>query len=616
MIELARACLLALVLASAARANGGGVILTPPADFTRIAPGSVETLLAGVHVKHAVEAEGAIWAATLDRGVAHRARGARELTWLDRKSGRLPADAVTRVARFQDQTWVGLARGGVVRLQERGFDEFGAKEGLPGDEVVEMVVQGGRLWVVTSAGLHVLAGRRFVPAPPAGQPPRGLVTALVAGFDGKLYAGTDRTDVGVFDGTVWTRHAFADRIVGRVIRCVAPGAGHIWFGTFGSLNDYTPETGRLDDETAEKAILFPSRIMVALAGNAELMLTATSGGGLYRFDLPASWHLYSDANGLPSTAVESVTLAYPYALVATAAGLARIDLSIPLPFGLKSSPAAPPSPSAFASAPVSPFVPPAGLGDTSALPAPTSSLGATGRTLMEIPSLLGPRGLTCLSCHHLLHGNPAFTSPTGPAGTVDLTSAFTAPASEDGVKNARKIPGLFGLRYRGPYPSSGTHASLREYLRAHIVRDMEAPEPSAAALDALEVYLLSLEPPAPPGVREDGQLRIHVGGAARRGQALFRREFQTLGNRSCASCHAPTQHFTDNRLHLRDPGRWVRTPTLLGLARTAPYLSDGSRRTLPEVAAYYNDVYHLLLKRGDVEDLVAYLATVGEVSGP
>src|SRR5690606_27516201 len=140
---------------------------------------------------------------------------------------------------------------------------------------------------------------------------RGLVTAVSAGFDGKLYVGTDQTDVGVWDGVAWKRYGFANRVVGRVIRRVAVGVGHIWFGTFGSLNDYTPETGRLDDETVEKAVLFPSRIMVALAGNAGLMLTATSGGGLYRFDQPASWRLYSDANGLPSISIESVSLDYP-----------------------------------------------------------------------------------------------------------------------------------------------------------------------------------------------------------------------------------------------------------------------------------------------------------------
>ena len=610
MSEWARAGLLALALVTIAWANGGGIILTPPADFALVAAGSVETLLAGVHVRHAVEQDGALWVAT-DRGVAYRAAGAREFSWLDAASRRLPSDATARVARFHGDTWVGLAAGdpqrqvSVVRLSAAGYQAFGAAEGLPGDEVVDLVAQVERLWALTSAGLFVLEGSRFVPAPAGAQAPRGQVTAIAAGFDGKLYAGTDQTDVGVWDGAAWTRHAFANRVVGRVIRCVSVGVGHIWFGTFGSLNDYTPQTQRLDDETVEKAVLFPSRIMVALAGNAELMLTATSGGGLYRFDRPASWRLYSDTNGLPSISIESVTLAWPHALVATAAGLARIDLSKPLPVLAKPSP----RPSAAPAAIVASQTTSAG-----ALPAALSPLASTGRALLEVPALLGARGFTCVTCHKGLWGNPAFTSPTGGPGTVDLTSAFTAPSAEDRTSNPRKIPHLFGLRYRAPFPSGGAAASLREYLRAHIVRDFEGPEPSAAALDALEVYLLDLEVPPAPGLREDGALLVHVGGAARRGEAVFRRPFETLGQRACATCHVPAEHFTDNRLHLRPDGRHVRTPTLLGLARAAPYLSDGSRRTLPDVVAYYNDAYHLQLKRGDVEDLVAYLATVGEVA--
>lgn len=587
---------LALTLVSLAFANGGGVIMTPPADFTLVAPGSVTVELPDVHVKHAVAEGGDVWVATLDRGLAHRKAGAKEFAWLDAKSGAVPADALTRVARFRGDTWVGLASGGVAKL--------GAKPTfvVPGEEVVDLLPHGDRLYALTSAGLFVLEGSKFVPAPSLGDAPRGVVTAVSSGFDGKLYVGTDQTDVGVWDGAAWKRYSFANRVVGRVIRCVAVGVGHIWFGTFGSLNDYTPETGRLDDETVEKAVLFPSRIMVALAGNADLMLTATSGGGLYRFDRPASWRLYSDTNGLPSISIESVTLAGTVAWVATAGGLVRIDLARPLP-GLP--PSAPPS---TAPAPVAPK--PSG-----AIPPARTPLGATGRMLLEVPSLLA-RGLTCLTCHKDGWSNPAFTSPTGGPGTVDLTSAWANAQQEDSESNPRKIPHLYGLRWRGPYPSDGGTASLRDYLRAHIVRDLAGPEPSPTTLDALEVYLREVDAPQPPALRADGVLRPHATTAARRGESLFRRAFDTLGGRSCATCHDPQTHYTDNRLHLRREGRHVRTPTLLGLARNAPYLSDGSRRTVPDVVTYYNDTYHLQLKRGDVEDLAAYLATVGEVGAP
>jgi cytochrome c peroxidase len=73
------------------------------------------------------------------------------------------------------------------------------------------------------------------------------------------------------------------------------------------------------------------------------------------------------------------------------------------------------------------------------------------------------------------------------------------------------------------------------------------------------------------------------------------------GKANCTACHAgPT--FTDEQLHntgvaWRDvwftdegagKGRF-KTPTLRELGRTAPYMHDGSLRSLDEVIDFYND---------------------------
>ncbi|MCH8913002.1 MAG: hypothetical protein IIA33_05470 [Planctomycetes bacterium] len=89
---------------------------------------------------------------------------------------------------------------------------------------------------------------------------------------------------------------------------------------------------------------------------------------------------------------------------------------------------------------------------------------------------------------------------------------------------------------------------------------------------------------------------------AREGLRIFR------GKGNCTACHlGPT--FTDERFHNTgvtwrdgepaDPGRFVvtgeqedrgafKTPTLREVARTAPYMHDGSLATLEEVIAYYD----------------------------
>jgi cytochrome c peroxidase len=80
-----------------------------------------------------------------------------------------------------------------------------------------------------------------------------------------------------------------------------------------------------------------------------------------------------------------------------------------------------------------------------------------------------------------------------------------------------------------------------------------------------------------------------------RGLRLFR------GRGNCTACHAgPT--LTDERFHntgvawqrhmLRDPGRGngtFKTPTLREVARTAPYMHDGSLATLADVVNFYSD---------------------------
>jgi ligand-binding sensor domain-containing protein len=339
--------LLVLALAGRCHANGGGHILTPPADFIAIAPGSVEVVLPEVHVKHAIEEDGALWAATLDRGLGHRPKGG---AWSFRtaEGDRVPENALTRVARLDGRTWVGTTSKGLARLTESGFEAFGREQGLAGSEVLELVVHAGRLWVLTDAALAIFDGKAFGPAPAGEGAPQGNPTTIASAPDGRLWVGTDRTEVCGWDGKAWVRHDFTERIVGKTIKAVSTGVGHIWFGTYGSLNTFTPETGRLDDETAEKAVLFPTRLITGILSGRDRMLISTGGGGVYRYDADGTmWHLYSDANGLPSTSVNAISLSGESLLVATWSGLARVDLSKKLPAELErakasASPAASP----------------------------------------------------------------------------------------------------------------------------------------------------------------------------------------------------------------------------------------------------------------------------------
>lgn len=115
--------------------------------------------------------------------------------------------------------------------------------------------------------------------------------------------------------------------------------------------------------------------------------------------------------------------------------------------------------------------------------------------------------------------------------------------------------------------------------------------------------------------------------AAARGLKLF------LGKANCSACHSGAS-FTDNGFHNigvpgKDEGRAAinksegdkgafKTPTLREIARTAPYMHDGSMKTLEEVVAHYNkggtphpqldeEIFPLKLTETEAADLVTFL---------
>jgi cytochrome c peroxidase len=114
---------------------------------------------------------------------------------------------------------------------------------------------------------------------------------------------------------------------------------------------------------------------------------------------------------------------------------------------------------------------------------------------------------------------------------------------------------------------------------------------------------------------------------AQRGMKLF------FGKARCSACHIGA-NFSDSAFHnigleSKDPGRYdvsklkgdtgaMKTPTLREVAKTAPYMHDGSLKTLEEVVAHYNkggngnefqdeEIFALKLSDQDRADLVTFL---------
>ncbi len=258
-------------------------------------------------------------------------------------------------------------------------------------------------------------------------------------------------------------------------------------------------------------------------------------------------------------------------------------------------------------------------------------LVAFGDMLFDSPEIFGEParsiGITCSICHNRSDINQRFfiTGISPHPGAVDVDGSFFNARFNDHRADPLDIPSLRGLRFTGPYGRDGRFASLRDFTRNVVVNEFGGEEPSPLVLDALIAYMLEFDFLPAPQLQRDGRLKPEAPEAARRGEVLFRKPFAGMDEKSCASCHRPGSHFTDNAVHdIGSTGDGAEsgfsgaldTPTLLGSVYTAPYFHDGRFSTLAEVVDWKNERFGLKLTEAEHLDLVAYLEAVGEGDEP
>jgi DNA-binding beta-propeller fold protein YncE len=250
---------------------------------------------------------------------------------------------------------------------------------------------------------------------------------------------------------------------------------------------------------------------------------------------------------------------------------------------------------------------------------PKSPEWVRGKVLFSTANypLTSRRWIACASCHPDGHTDGrVWQNPEGKRKTTAFFGlAHTHPlhwsADRDEVQD-------FEYTIRGPL--MGGRGLLGTYLKP---KDGFKPTElevhlsgKSKDLDALAIYCNSFDFTLSPHTPAPGKLSA----AAQRGKQLF--FSKEVG---CASCHSGP-YYTDSslkkpfKLHdvgtgRTDPtekmGTKYDTPTLLGVYRTAPYLHDGSAKTLRDVLTTCNKedkhgkTSHL--KPGAVDDLVEFL---------
>lgn len=236
-------------------------------------------------------------------------------------------------------------------------------------------------------------------------------------------------------------------------------------------------------------------------------------------------------------------------------------------------------------------------------------------------------GINCNTCHNKSITNPNFFIPglSVRPGGADITGSFFAGQLNNGHFDPLDIPDLRGIRFLAPYGRNGRFESLRDFVRFAIVNEFNGDEPDPMLVDAIIAYMNEFDFLSNPYLNPDGTLNATAPAAARRGERIFNQPFQQMNGMSCATCHIPSANFVDHQRHdigtlkgyekfSRDRG--LKTQTLLGIKHTPPYFHDGSQATLRDVSAYFNNYYKLGLSAGKLDDLTAYLETVGDGTEP
>ena len=280
---------------------------------------------------------------------------------------------------------------------------------------------------------------------------------------------------------------------------------------------------------------------------------------------------------------------------------------------------------------------------------PTAAAIALGEKLYFSKRLSADESVSCATCH-----DPE-------KGFADGARVSTGVSGRQGKRNA---PTVLNAAYRRPLFWDGRAKSLEEQaagpiqnelemnlkaseLEARLTKDPELRSWFEKAFGSQEVTLARITAAIASYERTlisgnsafdrylYGGDRSAMSEAAVRGLEVFRNPEK--GN--CAACHTIGREsalFTDNQFHnvgagmnaegeLTDSGKeqgMFRTPTLRDVARTAPYMHDGSLKTLKEVVDFYvgggNSNPHLdkeirpltHLTRLDRADLVAFLESL------
>ncbi len=227
-----------------------------------------------------------------------------------------------------------------------------------------------------------------------------------------------------------------------------------------------------------------------------------------------------------------------------------------------------------------------------------------GEILFNSASICFQRQFSCASCHPEGH-----------------TTGLSWDLEDDGLGIIKNIKSFRGISGTAPFRWQGEAAEVgANECGPTVALAMRGSPLSDEDLNALEAFVLSIEPPPNPYRRPDGTLTEQ----AERGKRLFE------GKAGCIKCHNGPRFTNGKRRDVgtgigrREPltlpnGRTIYpsqfdVPRLVGVWDSPPYLHDGRAKTIRDVLTTFNpeDKHGNCadLSPAELEDLIAYVLSL------
>jgi signal transduction histidine kinase/ligand-binding sensor domain-containing protein len=195
--------------------------------------------------------------------------------------------------------WIGTEGAGLFRYRDRTLLRFDLEAGLSNPNVWSILDAGSdSVWAGSwGGGLDFGQGGRFRPENGWDLPRRRVVTALLRGTDGSIWAGTNDGIGQKKDGKwTWTTQCGSEQL-GNVRYLALGGGGRIWFATEGrAAGCVDGKTVRLLDPGARTGSQFVTALHDDGAGGVWI---GTEGAGLFHWR-GGRWTRITQEDGLPS----------------------------------------------------------------------------------------------------------------------------------------------------------------------------------------------------------------------------------------------------------------------------------------------------------------------------